>query len=207
MPGCRSSLLLPFALATFVISGLHLDAVAGQTKRSSSDSDINKIGHREVGEGPNFYSLDKEAALAKALAQEVDRSVRFVDDPIVLSYVHRLAQKIAQNSDARFPITIRVVDSATIDAFTFPGGYIYVNKGLILQTESEAELASVLAYGIASTALRQGTREATKGETMQLAAIPLTLMGPGGWGGYGIYEAASLAIPITYLKLQRDFAL
>lgn len=155
--------------------------------------------------GINLYSSDKEAALGKQLAQAVDRGSRFVNDSTVVAYMNDLSQKIAQNSDSRFPITIRVIDSAKIEAFTLPGGYIYVNKALILQTESEAELAGILADCIASTALRAGTRGATKGEMMWLATIPLMVLGTDDWGGYRFYEAASLEIPIGYLKIQRDF--
>jgi predicted Zn-dependent protease len=182
-------------------------SILAQTKRIESDADINQIGHRNVGGGPNLYSLEHEAALGKQLDQAVRRSSKFIESAVVLEYVNRLSQKIAQNSDARFPITVRVIDSDIIDGFTLPGGYIYVNKSLILHTETEAELASVLAYGVASTALRGTTRNATKAETMQLAMIPLTILGPGGWGGPGIYEASNLIIPVTYFKLQRDFAI
>jgi predicted Zn-dependent protease len=177
-----------------------------QTKRTKSDADINKIGHREVGEGINLYSLDKEAALGKQLAQEVDRASRFVNDPTVIAYMNDLSQKIAQNSDSRFPITVRVIDSDVIDGFTVPDGYTYVNKGLVLHAETEAELGSVLAYFIASTALREGTRITTKGEAMQLGMIPFMLLGQGGWGGNNLYQQSNIAIPLTYLKFHRDFA-
>jgi predicted Zn-dependent protease len=118
--------------------------------------------------------------------------------------VNHIAQRIAQNSDARIPITVRVIDSDTINAFALPGGFLYVNTGLLIQTEGEAELAGVLSRGIAHTALRSFTRNATKGELMQLTTIPLNLLGPGGWADYGIYEGLNLSIPITYLKYRRD---
>jgi predicted Zn-dependent protease len=200
--------------ASFLIAALVLSASGGfcpyatlaQTKKSNSDTDISKIGHRSVGRGANLDSVEHETALGKQLEQEVRRFSKFVESPIVLEYLNRLGQNLAQNSDARFPITVRVIDSDVIDGFTLPGGYIYLNKGLILHTETEAELAGVLAYGIASTALRGATRSATKGEMMQLAMIPVMLLGPDGWAGPDIYEASGLAIPIVYLKLQRDFA-
>jgi predicted Zn-dependent protease len=188
------------------VCGLCLRSAFSQTKTTKSDADISKIGHRSVGEGPNFYSLDKEAALGKRIAQEVERSSKLIDDPIVVLYTNQLAQKIAQNSDARFPITVRVIDTDVISAFTLPGGPQYINKALILQTETEGELASVLSYGIASTALRGSTRVATKVELMQSATIPLILLGPGGWSGYNISQQSNLAIPVTYFKFQRDFA-
>ena len=202
----RRALILFLVCAFLTVCGFCPRPAFAQTKRTKSDADINKIGHRKITTDPNFYSPEHEIKLGKRLAQEVERSSRIIDDPIVVTYIRQLGQKIAQNSDTHFPVTIRVIDSATIDGLTLPGGFQYINKGLILQTETEGELASVLAYCIAYTALRGGTRIATKGEAMQLALIPLSLLGPGSWGGPGIYEAANLAIPLTYLKFQRDFA-
>ncbi len=115
-----------------------------QTKRTKSDADISKIGHRKITSDPNFYSPENEIKLGKQLAQEVERTSRIIDDPIVVNYISQLGQKIAQNSDARLPITIRVIDTTTIGGLTLPGGLQYINKGLILQTETEGELASVL---------------------------------------------------------------
>jgi beta-barrel assembly-enhancing protease len=159
---------------------------------------------RDAGKDLNSYSPEKEAELGQRLAREVERSSRLVDAPSVTDYLNRLAATIAQNSDARFPITVRVIDSDTVDALTLPGGFQYLNKGLILKTESEAELAGVMSYGIALTVLRANTRYATKAEMTQLATMPLMLLGPGGWAGYDVYLAASLAIPITYFKFHRD---
>jgi predicted Zn-dependent protease len=175
-----------------------------QDKKGLSNEDINAIGHRNVGNGVNFYSLEQEKKLGAQLAAEVERSSKPIDDSDVIEYLNRVGQKIAKSSDARFPITIRVIDSESIDAFTLPGGLQYINKGLILQTEGEAELAGVLAHGIAHTAMRSATMEATKGELMQLATIPLIILGPGGWSGHGTYEGLNLSIPVTYLKSRRD---
>jgi predicted Zn-dependent protease len=202
----RPASVLIAALVFSATVGFCPSANLAQARKSNSDTDINKIGHSEVGEGINLYSLDKEAAIGKQLAQELDLTSKFINDPTVIGYTNNLSQTIAQNSDSRFPITVRVIDSDVIDGFTLPGGYIYVNKGLILHTETEAELGSILAYFIASTALREGTRIATKGGMMQLAMMPLTLLGPYGWGGPGIYGASGLTIPVTYFKLRRDFA-
>lgn len=177
---------------------------APQIKSSRTDEDINAIGRRNVGKGVNLYSLDKEKALGKQLAQEVERSSRLIDDPVVTEYLNRMGQNVAKNSDAQFPITIRVIDSDVLNAFTLPGGFQYINKGLILQTEGEAELAGVLARGIAHTAIRSATMEATKGELLQLATIPLIQLGSGGWAGYGTYHDLNLAIHVTYLKFLRD---
>jgi predicted Zn-dependent protease len=173
-------------------------------KPSRSDEDLNAIGHRNVGKGVNLFSLDHEKKLGEQLSKEVERSSRLLDDPVITEYVNRIAQKIAANSDARVPVSVRVIDSDTLNGLILPGGFQYINTGLILQTENEGELAGVLARGIAHTALRSLTKEATKGELMRLSTIPLMVLGPAGWGGYGIYQGLNLSIPITFFKFQRD---
>jgi predicted Zn-dependent protease len=170
----------------------------------NSKDDVEAIGNRSVGKGPNFYSLEREIALGKSLAQEVERSSKLIDDPVVTEYVNRVGQNLVRNSDAKVPFTIKVIDSDEVNAFALPGGFFYVNSGLILRAQEESELAGVMAHEISHVCARHGTKNATKGEAMQLAMIPLMLLGPGGWAGYGIYEAASLAIPVTYLKFSRD---
>jgi hypothetical protein len=170
----------------------------------NSKEDVEAIGNRNVGKGPNFYSLEREIALGKSLAQEVERSSKLIDDPVVTEYVNRVGQNLVRNSDAKVPFTIKVIDSDEVNAFALPGGFFYVNSGLILRAQEESELAGVMAHEISHVCARHGTKNATKGEAMQLAMIPLMLLGPGGWAGYGIYEAASLAIPVTYLKFSRD---
>jgi beta-barrel assembly-enhancing protease len=173
----------------------------------SPGASFSQTTGRNAGKDFNSYSPEKEAELGQRLAREVERSSRLVEDPSVTDYLNRLAAKIAQNSDAHFPITVRVIDSDAVDTLTLPGGLQYLNKGLILKTESEAELAGVMSYGIALTVLRASTRYATRGEMMQLAAMPLMLFGPGGSAGYDLYQAASLAIPMTYFKFHRDTVL
>lgn len=170
----------------------------------NSKDDVDAIGNRKVGNGLNFYSLEHEIALGKSLAQEVERSSKLIDDPVVTEYVNRVGQNLVRNSDAKVPFTIKVIDSDEVNAFALPGGFFYVNSGLILRAQEESELAGVMAHEISHVCARHGTKNATKGEMMQLATIPLMLLGPGGWAGYGIYEAASLAIPVTYLKFSRD---
>ncbi|MGC2529637.1 MAG: M48 family metallopeptidase, partial [Candidatus Acidiferrum sp.] len=170
----------------------------------NSKEDVNDIGNRNLGKGINFYSLEREIALGKQLAQEVERSSKMIDDPVVTEYVNRVGQNLVRNSDAKVPFTIKVIDSDEVNAFALPGGFFYVNSGLILRADEESELAGVMAHEISHVVLRHGTKNATKGEIMQLATIPLMLLGPGGWAGYGIYEAAQLAIPVTYLKFSRD---
>ena len=172
--------------------------------KAGSKADVEAIGNRGVGNGVNFYSLEREIALGKSLAQEVERSAKLVDDPIVSEYVNRVGQNLVRNSDAKVPFTIKVIDSDVVNAFALPGGFFYVNSGLLLRADSEAELAGVMAHEIAHVAARHGTKNATKGELAQLATIPLIMLGPGGWAGYGLYEGLQFAIPMGFLKFSRD---
>src|SRR5579885_1347807 len=173
-------------------------------KPKNSKEDVDAIGDRNVGKGVNFYSLEKEIALGKSLAQEVERSSKLIDDPVVTEYVNRVGQNLVRNSDARVPFTIKVIDSDEVNAFALPGGFFYVNSGLILRAQEEAELAGVMAHEIAHVAARHGTKQATKGEIMQLASIPAMIFLPYSWAGYGIYQGMNLAIPLTFLKFSRD---
>jgi predicted Zn-dependent protease len=118
--------------------------------------------------------------------------------------VNRVGQNLVRNSDARVPFTIKVIDSDEVNAFALPGGFFYVNSGLILRAQEESELAGVMAHEISHVTARHGTKNATKGELMQMATIPLMLLGPVGWAGYGLYEGLNIAIPLTYLKFNRD---
>ena len=165
--------------------------------------DPDEIGNRDVGKGVNFYSLEKEIALGKGLAQEVERQAKIIDDPVIAEYVNRVGQNLVRNSDAKVPFTIKVVDTEEVNAFALPGGFFFVNSGLVLKAESEAELAGVMSHEIAHVAARHGTRQATRGEIAQLATIPLIFMG--GWTGYGIQQAANVAIPIGFLSFSRGF--
>ncbi|HJY87186.1 MAG TPA: M48 family metallopeptidase [Candidatus Acidoferrales bacterium] len=173
-------------------------------QKKDSKADVNQIGNRSVGKGLNLYSLEKEIAIGKQLAQEVERSAKLVDDPVVTEFVNRVGQNLVRNSDARVPFTIKVIDSDEINAFALPGGFFYVNSGLILRADEESELAGVMAHEISHVTARHGTKNASKAELTQLAMIPLILLGPGGWTGYGIYQGLNFLIPLSYLKFSRD---
>jgi predicted Zn-dependent protease len=181
-----------------------LQQPADPNVKQGGKQDVNAIGNRNVGHGLNFYSLEHEIALGKQLAQEVERSAKFIDDPVITEYVNRVGQNLVRNSDAQVPFTIKVIDSDVLNAFALPGGFFFVNSGLILHADEESELAGVMAHEIAHVCARHGTKNATKGNLMQMAMIPLVLLGPGGWAGYGIYQAANFLIPVTFLKFSRD---
>jgi predicted Zn-dependent protease len=149
----------------------------------------------------NFYSLEKEISLGKQLAQDVERNSKIVDDPIISEYVNRVGQNLVRNSDAKVPFTIKLIDAQEVNAFALPGGFFFLNTGLMLRAESESEMAGVMAHEIAHVAARHGTRQATRGQVINLATIPLIFMG--GWTGYGIRQAAGFAIPVGFLRFSR----
>ena len=163
----------------------------------------DEIGNRDVGKGLNWYSIEKEIALGKQMAQQVERQAKLVDDPVISEYVNRVGQNLVRNSDAKVPFTIKVIDGEEVNAFALPGGFFFVYSGLILKADTEAELAGVMAHEIAHVAARHGTRQATRGEVAQLATIPLIFMG--GWAGYGIRQAASVLVPVGFLSFSRQF--
>jgi len=191
------ALLLAIWMATGFMAG---SALAGDDKKKDPDA----IGDRDVGSGINFYSLEKEIALGKGLAQEVERQAKIIDDPIIAEYVNRVGQNIVRNSDAKVPFTIKVLDTEEVNAFALPGGFFFVNSGLILKTETEAELAGVMAHEIAHVAARHGTRQATRGDLMQIGAIAGSIF-LGGWTGYAIRQGMGLAIPLGYLQFSQAF--
>jgi predicted Zn-dependent protease len=164
-------------------------------------NDPDEIGNRDVGKGVNFWSLEKEIALGKQLANEVERQAKIVDDPVIAEYVNRVGQNLVRNSDAKVPFSIKVLDSEDVNAFALPGGYFFVNSGLILKADSESELAGVMAHEIAHVAARHGTRQATRGQLINIATIPLLFVG--GWAGYAVRQGASLAIPMGFLAFTR----
>jgi predicted Zn-dependent protease len=172
-------------------------------KKKGSEKDPDDIGDRNVSGKVNFYSLEKEIALGKQLAQQVERGSKVVNDPIVSEYVNRIGQNLVRNSDAKVPFTIKVIEDPTVNAFALPGGFFFVQTGLILKADNEAELAGVMAHEIAHVAARHGTRQATRGEIAQLSTIPLIFIG--GAAAYGIYEASGLLVPLSFLKFSRNF--
>jgi predicted Zn-dependent protease len=173
-------------------------------KAPKKKDDPNEIGNREVGKGWNFYSIEKEIAMGKAMAQDVERQAKIIDDPIIAEYVNRVGQNIVRNSDCQVPFTIKMVEDESVNAFALPGGFFFVNTGLFLKAQTEAEVAGVMAHEIAHVCARHGTRQDTKGQLANMATIPLIFMG-GGWGAYGIRQAISLAIPTLFLKFSRAY--
>lgn len=153
------------------------------------------------GNGINVYSLEREVELGRKMAADVEREARLLDDPVVVEYVNRISQDLVRNSDARVPFTVKVLDSHEINAFALPGGFLFVNTGMIMRTRSEAELAGVLAHEIAHVAARHGTKQATRKQIVNYASMPLVLVG--GWLGYSVRQLVGLAVPMGFTQFTR----
>ncbi|HEY1732563.1 MAG TPA: M48 family metallopeptidase [Terriglobales bacterium] len=169
---------------------------------------IDAIGNRNVGCNKgmgNWYSLDKQVAMGRSYAQQVEHGAKMVNDPVVTEYVNRIGQNLVRNSDAKVPFTIKVIDTDEVNAFALPGGFFYVNSGLILAADNEAELAGVMAHEIGHVAACHVAREQTRSNIANLASIPLIFV-PGGWGVYQATQAAmGIGVPLTFMKFSRNF--
>jgi predicted Zn-dependent protease len=176
-----------------------------KTKHDGGKNDVDAIGNRNIGGKGlgNWYSLEKEIRMGKQYAQMIESSVKMVQDPVVTEYVNRVGQNLVRNSDAKVPFTIKVIDSDEVNAFALPGGFFYVNSGLILAADEEAELAGVMAHEIAHVAARHATRQMTRGNLVNLASIPLIFVGGG--LGYAVRSAAGVGLPLTFLTFSRGF--
>ena len=194
----RLRAFIPVAL----VATLSFPLVTLQASDKKKD-DPDAIGDRNVGKGVNFYSLEKEIALGRQLASEVERQAKVISDPIIAEFVSRVGQNVVRNSDAKVPFTIKVLDTEEVNAFALPGGFFFVNSGLILKADTEAELAGVMAHEIAHVAARHGTKQATRGEIAQIGMMVASIAVPYGWTGYAAMQGASMAIPLGFLQFSR----
>jgi len=177
-----------------------------QIKHDGGKSDVDAVGNRNVGCGRgvgNWYSVEGQVARGRVYAQQIEAEIKLVNDPVITEYVNRIGQNLVRNSDAQVPFTIKVIDSDVVNAMALPGGFFYVNSGLILAADEEAEMAGVMAHEIAHVAACHYGREATRMNLLQLASLPAIFMG--GALGYGIYEGMGLGIPLTFLHFSRGF--
>jgi len=189
---------LSAAILTAIMAGTLLHAA------DKKKDDPSQIGERDVGKCLNFYSLDKEMALGRQLAQEVERQAKIVDDPLISEYVNRIGQNLVRHSDAKVPFTFKVIDKPELNAFALPGGYVFVYSGLIRVADEEDEFAGAVAHEIAHVAARHLTCRATKSELVNIAAAMGGVFGGGGWTGYAARQAAGIAVPMTFLNFSRQ---
>jgi beta-barrel assembly-enhancing protease len=202
--------LVVLSLVSSCLPALAQDAAAKTPDQDKTHhgglKDVAAIGNRNVGCGRglgNWYSLERQIQMGKEFALQVESSSKIVTDAIITEFVNRLGQNLVRNSDAQVPFKIKVIDSDEVNAFALPGGFFYVDSGLILAADNEAELAGVMAHEIAHVAACHAARESTRGQLMNLASIPLIFVGGG--IGYAIQNAAGLALPISFLKFSRGF--
>lgn len=177
-------------------------SVWAQAPKNKKD-DPNQIGNRDVGRGINIYSIEREMALGKQLAEEVTRQSKVVDDPLLSEYVNRVCQNLARASDARVPITCQLIDGEAPNAFALPGGFIFVYTGLIKLADEEDEMAAAIAHEIAHVAARHMTKQATKSALANVAMIPISVILGGGWAGVAARQGASVGVPAALLKFDR----
>jgi len=177
-------------------------ASGATVKHSGGKDDVDAVGNRKMG-GMDWYSIEKEIRLGKEYAMQVEQSMRLVKDPVVNEYVNRIGQNLVRNSDAKVPFTIKVVDSDEVNAFALPGGFFYVNTGLIMAADEEAELAGVMAHEIAHVCARHATRGATRAQLANILTIPLIFVGGG--IGYAAREVVGIGLPLTFLSFNRGF--
>ncbi len=197
----RRATPLLFASALVATSASAQSTAQLKDKLDDKDNPL-LIGKRDLNKGSiNFYSLEKEVALGRQLALEVDQQSKLMTDPFINEFVNRITQNLVLNSDAKVPFTVKVLDSEEVNAFALPGGFLYVNRGLIEAADNEAEIAGVMAHEIAHVTARHGVEQASKGTLVNYASIPLIFLG--GIGGYAIQQAAGLAIPLGFLKFSR----
>jgi len=175
--------------------------------KKGSEDDVDAVGTRNIGGRGmgNWYSVNSEISMGKQYSMEIEKSAHMVTDPVIVEYVNRVGQNIVKNSDCKVPFTIKVIDSDEINAMALPGGFFYVNSGLIMAADEEAELAGVMAHETAHVCAHHAARQLTKANYFQIGEIPLIIFTQGSWTGYGIYEAAQLAVPISFLEFSREY--
>ena len=197
------------ALSTALVLGIPALGGAepsGKRKPRNALEDIDRVGRRNVTGVLNFFTLRQEVELGSALARRVNERVQLIEDPAITEYVNRIGQNIAKNSDVKVPLAIKVVRDETVNAFALPGGFFYVNTGLILAARDEAELAGVMGHEIAHIAGRHGVRQASRGMLASLTAdVLLEAFGGDNWGTVVAVTAANIALPVTFLKFSREF--
>ena len=170
-------------------------------------SDVENIGNRNINGKvawifPNFISLEKEIQMGAQYSQALEQTLRLVEDPVVVQYIDDLGQKIVKHSDAKVTFVIKVVDSDEVNAFALMGGYFYVNKGLILEADNEAELAGVMAHEIAHVTARHTTELMTKGQPLQFATLPALYVG-GYWTQQLLYNGLGMGMSLAVLGITR----
>jgi predicted Zn-dependent protease len=186
-----------------VIALLAVFCLAALPARGGDDKkDVDEIGNRKVAH-KSIISEEKEIAMGKQYSTQVEHQAKMLSDPVINEYVNRVAQNVARNSDLKIPLTVKVIDSPELNAFALPGGFLYVNTGLILAAEEEDQVAGVIGHEIAHVACRHWASQMTKMMVAQYAMIPLIFV-PMSYPIYmGVMEAYMQGVPLAFLKFNR----
>ena len=195
----RKARLAAWTVVTLLSTAMLAFAAPDDAKKKNPEA----IGARKVDGGINFFSVEKEIALGKQLAIEVEREAKLLEDPILNEYINRLTQNLSRNSDVKFPVTVKIIDDDVVNAFTLPGGHLFINTGLIRLSESESELASAISHELGHVAARHYVRQESRADLLQGATIPLIFLG--GIPGVLTREIANVGLPVGLFKFSRDF--
>ena len=194
------------ATATTATAATTAPAASRNTKPLSTNENPDMIGKRNINTGiiaKMSGSTEKEVRMGREAAAEVDRQAKFIEDPIITEYVNRVGQNIVLHSDAKVPFTIKVIDSDEVNAFALPGGFFYVNKGLLLAADNEAELAGVMAHEIAHVAARHAVENQTKANLLEYAALGASIF-LGGIPGMIYQNTAGIGLLGIFMKFSRS---
>ncbi len=164
--------------------------------------DVDRIGDRGIGKGINFFSLKRERALGESMSSDLDAHLHLVRDPDLNAYVNRVVQNLVLHSDAQVPFTVKIVKNDEVNAFSLPGGFLYVNTGLIAASPDEATFAGILAHEVAHVAARHATRTLTRQMLFRMASVPMMFLTGG--AAIAINNAAGVVVPISNMKFSRD---
>lgn len=170
--------------------------------RGDDKKDVDEIGNRKVAHR-SIISQEKEIAIGKQYSTEIERSAKILTDPVINEYVNRVSQNLARNSDLNIPLTVKVIDDPSINAFTLPGGFIYVNTGVLLAADEEDQIAGVIAHEIGHAAARHWASQMTKATILQYAMIPMMIIPMSAAVYYGVLEAYLNGVPLAFLKFSR----
>lgn len=173
-----------------------------QGHKPKAKYDISKIGKRSIGKGLDFYSAGEERELGQQIANAIERSITVIDDAVISDYLNGLAQRLVRNSDAKVPFVVKVLDTDEINAFALPGGFLFVDRGLILAAENEAVLAGAMAHEIAHVAARHATRGATRAQILDALSLSMIFVsGPLGLAAHGLNVVTR---PLTTMRFSRN---
>jgi predicted Zn-dependent protease len=190
------------ATAVFLVAMLLIPILLLAGADKDKKKDVDAIGERRVARR-SIISQEKEIAIGKQYASEIDRQAKMLTDPVVNEFVNRLAQNVARNSDLTIPLTVKVIDSPELNAFALPGGFLYVNSGLVMAADEEAQVAGVVAHEIAHVAARHWASQMTRATLLQYAMIPLIFIPMSYPVYYGVMEAYLNGVPLMFLKFNR----